>query len=155
MNPLDLDATQLLAWGLVAHVVADWLFQSDWMARHKAERRSPRPRWWDRHPAAYAHAGIHAAALAPVFGWPALILAAVHLVVDLRWPVARLARLVRQTAPNPEPLNTLARIDPERPIEAGNVAGYTPVDVGLLVRMAVDQAWHVVTIAAAALIVGA
>ena len=36
MNPWDLDATGLLIWGIVAHLIADWPLQNDWMARHKA-----------------------------------------------------------------------------------------------------------------------
>ena len=26
--------TELLVWAIVAHLVADWLFQTDWMAIH-------------------------------------------------------------------------------------------------------------------------
>lgn len=166
VNPLGLGASDLLLWGLVAHLVADWLLQSDWMAANKAKRRDLHAErfggmghrgyasvWWDRHPAAYAHAGVHALAFALLLGWASLPLAVVHLLIDTRTPVAWWARLVRQTPPNPEPMEVLARVDPARPIEAGNVARYLPVDIGMLVRMAVDQAWHVVSIAVAALLV--
>lgn len=154
MNPWELSATELLVWGLLAHLVADWLLQSDWMAANKAERAGDGSGgWWDRHPAAYAHAGVHALAFAPLLGWVSLPLAVVHLVIDTRTPVAWWARLIRQTPPNPEPISVLARIDLQRPIEAENVARYMPSDIDLLVRMAVDQAWHVVTIAVAALLV--
>lgn len=180
MNPWDLSASDLLVWGIVAHLIADWLLQNDWMAVNKAERRSPRVvarngygpppfrwrpliwsdlsedlRWWDRHPAAYVHAGIHGALLALVFGWVAAPLALVHLLIDTRVPVACFSRLIRQTQPNPEPLPVLARVDPQRPIEAGDVERYLPVDLGMLVRFNVDQVWHVATIAAAALLVAA
>lgn len=162
MNPWGLGAGELLLWGLVAHGVADWLLQNDWMAAHKSGRRvldGERSRayasgWWDRHPAAYAHAAVHGAALGLVFGWPAWVLAGAHLVIDTRVPVAWLAGLVGQTPPNPEPHGVHARIDPSGPIEVGNVHEYVPVDVGMLVRIAVDQVWHVVSIAVAALVVG-
>lgn len=162
MNPWGLGAGELLLWGLVAHLVADWLLQSDWMAAHKSGRRvldGERSRafasgWWDRHPAAYVHAAIHMWALAAVFGLPAIALAGVHLLIDTRVPVAWLARRVGQTPPNPEPAPEYGRIDVSRPIEAGNVTAYVPVDIGMLVRIAVDQVWHVVSIAVAALVVG-
>lgn len=161
MNPWGLGASELLLWGLVAHVVADWLLQGDWMAAHKSGRRvldGERSRvfasgWWDRHPAAWVHAAVHMWALAVVFGWPAVVLAGVHLVIDTRVPVAWLAGWVGQTPPNPAPVPEFGRIDLSRPIEGGNVYGYVPVDVGLLVRVAVDQVWHVVTLAGAALVV--
>lgn len=162
MNPWGLGASELLLWGLVAHVVADWVLQNDWMAAHKAGRRvlgGERSRvfasaWWDRHPAAFAHAGVHMWVLAVVFGWPAVVLAVAHLLIDTRVPVAWLAGRVGQTPPNPEPAVVYGPIDLARPIEAGNVAAYVHVDVGMLVRIVVDQAWHVVTIAGAALVVG-
>lgn len=186
MNPLGLGAGELLLWGLVAHLVADWLLQSDWMAANKAKRRSPRTivrngygppwfryrslivsedpedtRWWDRHPAAYAHAGVHALAFAPLLGWASLPLAVAHLIIDTRTPVAWWARLVRQTPPK-VPVTTIVHptlelrggSDDRATVLTSDIRGMAPVvDVGMLVRMAVDQAWHVVSIAAAALLV--
>lgn len=137
------------------------MLQTDWMAAHKSGRRvldGERLRvfasaWWDRHPAAYVHAAVHGVVLGWVFGWPAAGLAVVHLLIDTRVPVAWLSRLLGQTPPNPEPAPSYGRIDVSRPIEGGNVYGYVPVDVGMLCRIAVDQTWHVVTIAGAALVV--
>jgi hypothetical protein len=146
MNPFDLDATGLMIWGLVAHLIADWPLQNDWMANRKAARRQRWDiqremmggtsvelpgRWWDRHPAAYVHAGLHGLLLALVFGWVAAPLALAHLVIDTRWPVATWSRLVRQTQPSGD--------------------GY---DVGLEVRFWTDQVFHILTIALAALVVG-
>lgn len=177
MNPWDLSASDLLLWGVVAHLVADWLLQSNWMAANKAKRndrywlttpehegRAARPsRWWDRHPAAYVHAGIHGIALALVFGWVAVPLAVAHLLIDTRTPVAWWARLVRQTAPK-VPVTTVVHPtlrfgrggpfgDQRATVLVRGGAGPPMVDVGLLVRMAVDQVFHIVCIAVAALLV--
>lgn len=166
VNPFELDATALMVWGLVAHLIADWLGQNEWMATKKMLRRErwgshrdarvlseeevgaqtgavrvtaygntwgPLPtRWWDRHPAAYVHAGIHGLVLALVFGWVAVPLALAHLVIDTRTPVAWWSRLIRQTQP-----------------------GGQGFDIGADVRIWADQVWHVATIAVAALTVGA
>lgn len=140
MNPLELDATGLLLWGLVAHLVADWLLQNEWMAVNK-------PNLW--HPAGYVHAGIHAVAMAPVFGLVSLLLAVVHLLVDTRVPVAWWSRLMRQTMPTARVVWARDASDDGRAIKA-------PLfDLGMLVRMANDQVWHVVAIAVAALAVAA
>lgn len=82
-------STDRLAWGIVAHLVADWLLQNDWMARHKSTVR---------HPAGIVHALIHAAALRLVFPlrW-ALMLGVLHYLVDLRFLLAWWRRLFRQT----------------------------------------------------------
>jgi hypothetical protein len=65
--------------GLVAHLVADWILQNDWMATHKTSLR---------HPAAWVHAVIHFVCLTIALGWTAgLILSLVHLLIDTRVPV--------------------------------------------------------------------
>jgi len=91
VNPWDLDASSLLIWGIVAHLIADWPLQNDWMAKHKANLR---------HPAGYVHAGIHGALLAVVFGWVALPLAVAHLLIDTRKPVEFFSLAMRQTQPH-------------------------------------------------------
>jgi hypothetical protein len=126
MNPFDLTASDLLIWGFVAHLIADWPLQNDWMARNKASLR---------HPAGYVHAGIHGVLLAFVFGWVAVPLAAVHLLIDTRVPVVWWSRLVRQTQPNP--------------------ASFPLVDFGTEVRFWTDQVFHIACIAVAALMVAA
>jgi hypothetical protein len=63
----------------VAHLVADWLLQNDWMALNKTSLR---------HPAAWTHAAIHGVCLGLARGWiGGLVLAVVHLWVDTRVPV--------------------------------------------------------------------
>ena len=86
-------ATDKMVWGLVAHLVADWPLQNDWMARHKAK---------PGHPAGIVHAAIHGLALAPVFRWKAFPLALTHYAIDLRVPVAKWSAFIRQTQPSGE-----------------------------------------------------
>lgn len=210
MNPFGLDATGLVVWGIVAHLIADWPLQNEWMATNKAKRarevtqsvrlRLPWTRrrqvriegelvwpgtWiayllW-RHPAAYVHAGIHGLFLAPVFGWPAAVIAAVHLVIDTRAPLALWARFYRQTMPAGRVAVEAWAADPEnRPYDmdaSSMVADYTeqrirdlqdelgrlkrdmtrwttPVyDMGTEVRLWTDQVAHIAVIAIAALVV--
>jgi hypothetical protein len=83
-------ASDLLIWGIVAHLIADWPLQNDWMANNKAKLG---------HPAGVVHAGIHGIALALVFAWIAIPLAITHYLIDLRKPVQWWSRLVRQTQP--------------------------------------------------------
>jgi hypothetical protein len=65
--------------GLVAHLLADWILQNDWMARHKMSLR---------HPAAWAHGAIHAACLGFALGWLAgLVLGVIHILIDTRVPM--------------------------------------------------------------------
>lgn len=85
-----MDATALLLWGLVAHLVADWLLQNDWMARHKSRLFSP---------AATTHQLIHFLALWCVFPWGvAFSLAFLHALVDTRAPLTWWRRIFRQTS---------------------------------------------------------
>lgn len=80
--------------GLVAHLVADWVLQNDWMARHKSDLG---------HPAAYVHAGIHAACLAVALGpLGGAVLGVVHLLVDSRAPVAWWMRVYKRCERSPE-----------------------------------------------------
>jgi hypothetical protein len=82
-------ATELLVWGAMAHLVADWLLQNEYLALNKTSLR---------HPAAYVHSGLHWAALTPVFGLQsAALLALSHLLIDTRVPLATWQRLIGQT----------------------------------------------------------
>jgi hypothetical protein len=81
-------STAMLAWGGLAHLIADWIFQNDWMAQNK-----PNP----LHPAGYLHAGIHVAALLLVFPWPAaLAIGVLHWFVDLRFALVAWRRAFGQ-----------------------------------------------------------
>lgn len=81
--------SDLLLMGIVAHLVADWLLQNDWMARNKASLR---------HPAAWVHGGIHFALMLLVFSPPvALVVATTHMLLDTRRPLAWWRRVFRQT----------------------------------------------------------
>ena len=171
-----MSATALMMWGLVAHLVCDWPLQNDWMAKHKASRRTRRDRvrivnaerpvgtiarrgpWWDRHPAAYVHAAIHGAGMALVFPWPAaLALAVSHLLIDTRGPVQWWSELIGQTQPGdaaPQGL-LLEAVDSEL-IEARKLEGTLgpPIyDVGFEVRFWTDQVFHIACIALAAAVV--
>ncbi len=168
MNPFELSSSDLLVWGIVLHLIADWPLQNDWMANNKALRRTPRlrrgdgmltpprlyqptPRWWDRHPAAYVHASIHGVLLALVFGWLALPLALLHLLIDTRVPVVWWSQLVKQT----QPKGQQTFVFPED-IQATNQVGFRErsmlYDVGLEVRFWTDQVFHIVCVALFALI---
>ncbi len=79
--------------GLVAHLVADWLLQNDWMATYKVSLR---------HPAAWVHSGIQAVCLGLALGWQAgLALGIVHLLIDTRLPLRWWQRVFRQTTEGP------------------------------------------------------
>jgi hypothetical protein len=84
--------------GVVAHLVADWLLQNDWMARNKKNLR---------HPAAWTHAAIHALLLGLALGWQAgLVLAAFHIFLDTRRPLDWWRRVFKQTLEGPAGLAT-------------------------------------------------
>jgi hypothetical protein len=88
--------TNLLLWGLVAHLFDDWFLQNDWMAKYKTSLR---------HPAAWVHSGIHLIAL--LFVFPpvvALALAVSHLLIDTRVPLAWWRRFYRQTSDPANPV---------------------------------------------------
>lgn len=81
-----------------------------------------------RHPASYIHSGLHLLGLLLIFPWwMALLIALSHLLIDTRVPVRWWQRVYRQT---------------------------TTGDAALHVAIWVDQAFHVVVLAIAALIVG-
>lgn len=139
MNPHNLSASDLMIWGLVAHLIADWPLQNDWMANHKQSLK---------HPAAYSHAAIHAFCLSLVFGWAAFFIALVHLLIDTRVPVIFWSMLIGQTQPG----NKWVYVESQDPRDRRSEL--VPIyDVGLEVRFWTDQVFHIVCIAIAALLV--
>jgi hypothetical protein len=82
------EATTLLVWGVMIHLMADWLLQNDWMALNKVNLR---------HPAAWVDSGIHTAGLLLVFAWPAaLLIGLTHLLIDTRRPLLWWMRVIKQ-----------------------------------------------------------
>jgi hypothetical protein len=89
--------------GLVAHLVADWILQNDWMAKNKTSLR---------HPAAWTHAAIHALCLGIALGWLAgLVLGITHLLIDTRVPVAWWIRVFKKSDQVPEPVSIAIWLD--------------------------------------------
>ncbi len=84
----------LLEKAVVAHLVADWILQNDWMARNKVSLR---------HPAAWIHAGIQAVCLGLILGWQGgLALGFIHMLIDTRVPVAWWMRTFKKCGQAPE-----------------------------------------------------
>jgi hypothetical protein len=136
MNPFDLSASDLMIWGLVLHLIADWPLQNDWMAKHKQSLL---------HPASWVHGSIHGLLLALVFGWAAIPLMIVHMIVDTRGPVVWWSKRVRQT--QPENRFTM------RPGHDDFIDAIPIYDIGTEVRFWTDQVFHIACIAVAALVI--
>lgn len=109
--------TTLLVWSSFAHLVADWLFQNEWMVRNKTNLR---------HPAAWVHGAIHVLALCFVLpGSLALGIGFSHVLIDTRKPVQWWKQLVGKTAADPK----------------------SQLPQTLIVEIWVDQVMHVVVLA--------
>lgn len=79
----------MLVDGIVAHLIADWIFQNHWMAMNKGKLT---------HPAAWVHGGIHFIAMLFVFSFPiALAIAITHMLIDTRKPVQWWQSVYKQT----------------------------------------------------------
>lgn len=166
MNPWDLSASDLLVWGIVLHLIADWPMQNHWMANNKMKRRnrlkinsipggaikSVMDVWWDRHPAAYVHAGIHLIWLSIIFGWVAIPLAIAHLIIDCRWVVAKWSEFIEQT---PSTVFVVNRPDKGAKLGESNIQRVMLMDIGTDVRIWVDQVFHIACVAVAALLIAA
>lgn len=84
-----MDKTELLIWGIVIHLICDWLLQNDWMAKNKVNLR---------HPAGYIHGGIHG--LGTVLIFPpvyAIMIGVSHWLIDLRFIMVWWRSFFRQT----------------------------------------------------------
>lgn len=85
--PIFQTPTELFVWAFVAHLAADWLFQTEWMVIHKVNLR---------HPAGYVHAAVYALFMALVFPpLIAVVIGVTHLLVDTRVPVRWWMRVVK------------------------------------------------------------
>lgn len=81
-------AAELIVWGTVAHLIADWFLQNDWMAANKVD---------PAHQASWIHAFVHMACLNVVFPWwSAWLLGISHFLIDLRWPLERYRAVMGQ-----------------------------------------------------------
>lgn len=91
--------TQLIVWGIVWHLFADWILQNDWMAKYKSSLL---------HPAAYVHSGIHLIGLLFIFPvWMAFLIAITHLLIDTRMPLVWWRSFYRQTTEGPVALHVV------------------------------------------------
>jgi hypothetical protein len=80
--------------GLIAHLVADWVLQNNWMALNKVKLG---------HPAAWVHAAIQGLCLGLALGWlGGLVLGFLHLLIDTRVPVDWWMRVFKQCGKAPE-----------------------------------------------------
>jgi len=89
--------------GLVAHLVADWVLQTDWMVCNKTSLF---------HPAAWIHAGIQTLAISFAIGWEGgIVLGIIHLLIDLRIPLQWWIRVVKRTTGEPMGLHVFLWTD--------------------------------------------
>jgi hypothetical protein len=80
--------------GLVAHLVADWLLQNDWMAHSKKDLSNP---------AGWVHASIHGVLLTLALGWQGgVVLGALHLIIDTGRPVNWWIRVFKKCENSPQ-----------------------------------------------------
>jgi hypothetical protein len=81
--------SDLLLYGIIAYLIADWVFQNHWMAMNKSH---------PSHPAAWVHGAIHFIAMLFIFPFLiAAIIAMAHILIDTRKPVEWWQTLYRQT----------------------------------------------------------
>ncbi len=86
-------AATTLVWAIIAHAIADWLLQNEWMAKNKTSLR---------HPAAYVHGLIYMICLMGVFPlWAAFIVSITHILIDTRKPLLWWRKIFKRT-PNAE-----------------------------------------------------
>lgn len=82
-------ASSTLVFAIVLHLIADWLFQNDWMTRNKVNLK---------HPAAWVHGAIHFVFLLPVFSLSLSIsIAVIHMLIDTRLPMKLWQQFYKQT----------------------------------------------------------
>ncbi len=80
--------------GLIAHLVADWLLQNEWMVLNKGNLR---------HPAGWVHASVHGILLGLALGWiGGVVLAVVHLLLDTGVPLNWWIRVFKRCQAAPQ-----------------------------------------------------
>lgn len=85
--------SDLFIFGLMAHLVADWFLQNEYMALNKTSLA---------HPASWLHSGIHLVAYLFVFSpLVAVLLAVSHILIDTRVPLIWWRRFYKQTQEGP------------------------------------------------------
>jgi hypothetical protein len=99
---------------LVAHLVADWLLQNDWMALNKTKLT---------HPAGWVHAAIHAVLLGLALDWVGgVALGALHLLIDTGGPVGWWIRVFKKCEAMPHA--TLIRIWTDQALHLATIAAW-------------------------------
>jgi hypothetical protein len=91
--PFEFSSAQtiVLLWAIIAHFIADWLFQTEWMAINKMHLRKP---------AAWVHGSINAFFLLFVLHWYlALLVGLLHVLIDTRKPVEWWMHVVKGMKP--------------------------------------------------------
>lgn len=82
-----------IVYGWLAHLIADWFLQNDWMAVNKVN---------PRHSAGYVHAGIHTLIQIPILGFKrALVVGVLHWLIDLRTALTKWKQIFGQTTEGP------------------------------------------------------
>ncbi len=100
--------------GLVAHFVAEWLLQNDWMVRNKQNLR---------HPAGWVHAGIYGVLMGLAVGWMAgVTLGFLHLLIDTGKPVDWWIRVFKRCERAPQ--IDFIRICTDQVVHLGAIAGW-------------------------------
>jgi hypothetical protein len=100
--------------GVVAHLVADWVLQNDWMAQHKRKLS---------HPAGWVHAGIHSLLLGLALGWAGgIVLGSIHLVVDTGRPLDWWIRIYKKS--DSAPLAALIRLWTDQVVHITAIAAW-------------------------------
>lgn len=85
----NLTFSELVLWGIIIHLVCDWLLQNEWMAKGKVKFGS-KP--------SLVHGIIHSAFSTMIFTFPAnTIIMIAHMFIDTRIPLQWWRRVFRQT----------------------------------------------------------
>lgn len=88
-----MSATELVVWGVILHLIVDWLFQNRWIAENKFRVT---------HPAGYVHAGLQGLAMLAVFPPLAAVgLAVAHFAIDTRKPLELWGKVMNQPETGP------------------------------------------------------